>query len=838
MQFSRGRLGSFAVPVAFALLLTAGCSSSGDSESPTPAPTATVSPPSTATPVATATATDVVPPSPTATTEPSATATLPPTATPTTPPAPTSSPTTTATSTPTHTATATETATATAPPTDTPTITPTPTATATPTPEVFEAFGSVHQVYVRHAEPDALIDLTDADGQVVASGTSDENGSLILRDIAPGTGYAVRHPGGLQIPDIHVLDVDEHPSPAFYAAQSIGDGYGYLRTRDGTLLAINVLLPGPPSGGPYPTVIEYSGYDPANPSQPQPSMLMARALEYAVVGVNIRGTGCSGGAFDFYEPLQWLDGYDAVETIAAQPWVKGNRVGMVGVSYPGISQLFVARTRPPSLAAIAPLSVISDIGRGILFPGGILNNGFAVEWADERRREAQPGGQPWSQVRMDQGDAICIANQKLRSQTPDIIEKIDDNRFYVAEVADPLSPETFAGEIDVPVFLTGAWQDEQTGGYFPNMFDRFTAAPVAHFAVTNGGHIDAIDPDNFARWIEFLALYVRQEVPRRGVAANAILNVVASALFDVRGVRLPPDRFAHIDSYEEARAIYESDPPVRVLFESGGGVIPGLPEPTFIVDFDAWPIPETQATAWYFDADATLTPHLPQDDGSDHYVYDTSRAQRTTLEGALEEVWRALPAWDWPHPEAGRAVAYATEPLDDTVVMVGPASADLWIQSSAPDVDIQVSISELRSDGKEVYVQSGWLCTSRRKLDLERSTDLRPISTHVEEDAEELPPGEFVEARVEIFPFAHVFRAGSQIRIVVETPGASRPRWRFEVLSYEDEVVNTIARGPAFPSKVVLPVIPDIEVPAAYPACPGLRGQPCRPIEEWSNDSD
>src|SRR6185436_7166807 len=175
-----------------------------------------------------------------------------------------------------------------------------------------------------------------------------------------------------------------------------------------------VMLPGPINAGPYPTVIEYSGYDPANPSSPQPTSRLASALGYAVVGVNVRGSGCSGGAFDFFEPLQTTDGYDIVEVVAAQPWAKSHKVGMVGISYPGIAQLFVAQRQPPHLAAIAPLSVISNIGQGILYPGGILNNGFATQFAADRQHDAMPGGQAWSQLRIDTGDQVCIANQKLR----------------------------------------------------------------------------------------------------------------------------------------------------------------------------------------------------------------------------------------------------------------------------------------------------------------------------------------------------------------------------------------------------------------------------------------
>jgi len=805
-------------------------------------------PPAIATPASTALVTIV--PSATSTMVPTQTAVIAPTTTATEAPVPTSTPTevpsatavstatlsSTSTASPTSTPTDSPPATLTATATPTATVTASPAATASPTPEVLQAFGSVEQVYLINAAPAESFELRDAQEQVLATGTADAAGSLIFRGVAPGEQYSVLGDnGGEPIGAITVLGPDQHPDPSFYAAQEIQQGYGYMRTRDGTLLAINVLMPGPPENGPYPTVVEYSGYDPANPTLPQPSTLMASTLGYAAVGINMRGTGCSGGAFDFFEPLQVLDGYDAIETIAAQSWVKGNTVGMVGISYPGISQLFVAQTRPPSLAAIAPLSVISDIGRGILYPGGILNNGFAVEWADERRREAQPGGQPWSQARIDAGDEICIANQKLRAQTPDIIQKINDNEFRIPSVADPLSPITFVDRIDVPVFLTGAWQDEQTGGYFPVMFDQFTSSPSVHFSITNGGHIEAVDPENFARWIEFLGLYVAKEIPRRPSTANLVLNVAASGIFGVQGLRLPPDRFATVTTYDEARAIFEADPKVRVLFENGGAAVAGSPVPTFIAEFDAWPIPETVPTTWYFGDEETLVTDSPANDAVDTYVYDTSRAQQVTLEGGLADVWRALPAWDWPAPGDGRALGYATPPLAETLTMVGSGSVDLWFESTVPDVDVQVTLSEIRADGQEVYVQNGWLRASRRKLDESVSTALRPVSTHLAEDAASLPVGEPALMRVEIFPFAHVFRIGSRIRLNVEAPGATRPRWRFRALEYEEEVVNTVHRSPAYPSKVVLPVIPGVEVPEAYPKCPGLRGQPCRAAADWTN---
>jgi uncharacterized protein len=41
----------------------------------------------------------------------------------------------------------------------------------------------------------------------------------------------------------------------------------------------------------------------------------------------------------------------------------------------------------------------------------------------------------------------------------------------------------------------------------------------------------------------------------------------------------------------------------------------------------------------------------------------------------------------------------------------------------------------------------------------------------------------------------------------------------------------TVARSPARPSRLLLPVVPGIDAPTGLPPCPGLRGQPCRPYD-------
>jgi len=249
-------------------------------------------------------------------------------------------------------------------------------------------------------------------------------------------------------------------------------GLNYITMRDGITLAATVRYPYGQScsaASPCPTVIEYSGYDTAGPTDPIPSVLaratgaacttcgdpnllpdsatevgsvVARFAGFATVSVQMRGTGCSGGAYDLLGYPSDYDAYDAIEIVAHQDWVAHHRVGMVGISYSGLSQLPAAGTHPPDLAAIAPMSPTDDLfSTG--YPGGIFNMGFAASWVDARIDDAKPAaayeggrivplsstpvsnvGQPWTYYEIDaeRGDSAnasstCLANQVLHGQS-------------------------------------------------------------------------------------------------------------------------------------------------------------------------------------------------------------------------------------------------------------------------------------------------------------------------------------------------------------------------------------------------------------------------------------
>ena len=167
------------------------------------------------------------------------------------------------------------------------------------------------------------------------------------------------------------------------------------------------------------------------------------------------------------------------------------------------------------------------------------------------------------------------------------------------------------------------------------------------------------------------------------------------------------------------------------------------------------------------------------------------------------------------------------------VVVVASTSKKGRVKASKRGVsvggaDLEVILSELRPDGNESYVQAGQLRASYRQTDAS-STPLQPVMYGRPDEVAPLVPGETTQVRIPIPDFAHTFRAGSAIRITVNTPGGDQPRWAYELLGLGAETTHTVVLGGPNASSVLFPVAGNRTAEVPLPACPSLRGQPCRP---------
>ena len=567
-------------------------------------------------------------------------------------------------------------------------------------------------------------------------------------------------------------------------------------------------------------------------------------LGFAVVDVNMRGTGCSGGAFNYFEPLQNLDAYDVIETVAHQPWVLHHRVGMMGISYGGISQLFAAATDPPDLAAISPLSVI-DSTATTLYPGGLLNTGFALGWAEDRDHDALPasptGGEPWAYKRIQEGDQTCKANQDLHGEAVNQVAKTRANSHYVPSVANPLDPVTFVHKIKVPVYLACQWTDEQVGGHCRG------PRPALHRHRAEMVHVHQRRPYRFARSGDVHPVVRLPRAVRRAGGAEAV--------GDREGVRADcvpggdgnsrSDAAQRPDSdrteLRRALAAFQRLPEVRILFDNGAGSsTPGAPVPAFEQSFSRFPLPGTRAESWYMGRGGALVSRPPAKRGADQFTWNAHALPPTDFTGDTGSgpggLWTATPQYQWEQNPPGTALSYVSAPLAANTVVVGGGAVQAWIKASAPSVDLQVTVSEIRPDGKETFVQDGWLRANERKL-ARSSTLLEPQPTLRKADVRPLPRGRWTEVTIPLYYEGHVYRRGSRIRIVIAAPNGDQPIWAFADTRPKGQATVRLAYSRKTPSRLVLPVVPGINVPTGLPPCPGLRGEPCRAYQPFVNRS-
>ena len=410
---------------------------------------------------------------------------------------------------------------------------------------------------------------------------------------------------------------------------------------------------------------------------------------------------------------------------------------MIGISFPGISQLFVGGARPPHLAAIAPLSVIADIYRAPGFPGGIFNNGFAETWLQERKDDAEPA---------PEGGQGCGRQARARRR-----------RDLPREpAAPPADPGPARGHRDAPLLHAvahGRPLADQLGRE-----DRGADVPrrrVAGRADRRRLRVDAVprrrggptsrSPRRTAS--------TRARSTRRSCGTGSRSSTSTSAgprarsgphravrldhlLADPRHRRRPRRRCPPIASTASPTSTQARDAVrVRPARPRAAGERRRLA--------DAGPSRRPRSSSASASGRRARRSRPPGTSAPRARSSARGRAERSSGSDDLPPRSRGAPGAD--HSRAGpvRVVGdpartttgarsstgrpWHTPPIRslDDVTIVGPGSVDLWLRSSAADTDLQVTLTEIRPDGLETYVQSGWLRASHRRLDRRRSTGLR-----------------------------------------------------------------------------------------------------------------
>lgn len=545
---------------------------------------------------------------------------------------------------------------------------------------------------------------------------------------------------------------------------------GYIELDDGIGLRYTVILP--EGEGPFPVLLQYQGYGAGSqPNDNGLSLVSGRWLElgFAILGVNLRGSGCSEGDFDLFE-TQWVDdARQVLDWTVAQPWSNGD-VGMVGLSFPAMTQMMVGPMRHPAIKALMPWSAMTDLYRDVGWPGGIFNLSFATAWTG-----IQKGGYQYLRSELPAGNLRCL-NAMAGHNDPERIVFVFGQTHPYAEhfVYERYVPEDTIGRINVPMLLSHAWQDEQIGSRVTIDYEQFDPALTWH-VYGNGVH---------------------------GYGLGSP-TVVATAEAFLRRFMLGEDNG------------FERTPKVQIEREMAFGA-----PPRWVDDFDGWPI-ATRNVELYFTPAGTLDAQRPGSAATFNYLYPLPAPSMTSAAAAATE----NQTYALPVPPGGAAI-FTTPALSHDLSLLGPSRVDLWLSSTASDTDLQVSLTEVRPDGQEMFVQRGWLRASHRAMDMRENRATAPYHLYSEATQSPLKPGEPTPLSIEIWPVGHVFRAGSSLRLRIEAPVGTTG---FRQLEFNPTpAINSVHVGPEHLSRITLPVLPGHAAPVGYPDCADQANQPCR----------
>ena len=204
-----------------------------------------------------------------------------------------------------------------------------------------------------------------------------------------------------------------------------------------------------------PTFIEYSGYQVAAPNDLLQSVvkqltggggeadplapasstavgsLIGPLLGFAVVSVQMRGSGCSGGTFDLFDLPPRLRRLRHRRGRRRPVLGEGGKVGMRASRSPA-SASCSPPAPPPHLAAVSPISVTADIFRGPATRAASSTPASRSpgSWSGWTTPARPPRAGRAGPANREQGDEHCRANQTLRLQTLDPLELSRPHPFW------------------------------------------------------------------------------------------------------------------------------------------------------------------------------------------------------------------------------------------------------------------------------------------------------------------------------------------------------------------------------------------------------------------------
>jgi putative CocE/NonD family hydrolase len=541
---------------------------------------------------------------------------------------------------------------------------------------------------------------------------------------------------------------------------------------DGVVLRADIHYPtvpetGLPAAGPFPVLLSVTPYGKKAP--PPAAQIGGGATRYLIkrgyieVMVDVRGTGASAGSFEMFGPRQAQDGAELVDWASTLPNANG-RVGMFGVSYLAINQLFTAAAVGPDspLKAIFPVMAARDFYRDAAGMGGVphLRTVRAYGALYRLLNVVNPtleliarGGH-----QRPRSGGFAAVRQRGRDQReyfrPLIAEAMGGgDAAYDGPVWDAMRPGDVLGNIvanGVAVFLFGGWHDA---------FQR--GVPLNYAALQNA----------FAGRPEDSPMQPGQPVSDR--------------------VRLLMGPWYHVSDYD---GLHLNALQLRWfdywLNDEADAAISGSPFVFQAIGSSQWfqareyPLPEATPTRFYLSQSGRLTTDCPTDES----VATISYVARGSMAGRSLEQW-SLGMNSFIATQRGRrirydqdnrrlqrgALTYTTERFSAPTLVAGPIKLTVHAAATTTETLWVAHLDDVAPDGISRPLTQGALLGSHRALDADRTwylpdgAVLRPHHVSTRSAVEPVVPGEVTRYDIEIFPTAALLAPDHRLRLTLTT---------------------------------------------------------------------
>ncbi|HEU0189859.1 MAG TPA: CocE/NonD family hydrolase [Mycobacterium sp.] len=539
---------------------------------------------------------------------------------------------------------------------------------------------------------------------------------------------------------------------------------------DGAVLRADVHYPtvpetGEPATGPFPVLLSVTPYGKLAPPPaaqigggPDPYLIKRGYIE---VMVDVRGTGASGGSFEMFGDRQTEDGVELVSWAAALPNSNG-RVGMFGISYLAINQLFAAAAVGPDspLKAVFPVMAANDFYRDAAGMGGVPHLRTVRAYAgvygllnvlNPTLEFLLPGRHPWPR-----SGGLGEVRRRGRDQRsyfkPLVAEAVSGgDAAFDGPFWDPMRTADVLGKIaanDVAVFLIGGWHDA---------FQR--GAPLNYAALQNA----------------YAGRPLTAPMEPSQVLTDRVRLLMGPwyHVSDYGGLRLAELQLRWFDRWLRDDTTAEISGP-RFVFQPIGS-----PE---WFRTDGYPVAETTPTRLYLSHDGRLTADADSEETEATLPY----RRRGPVSGRSLEQW-SLGLNSFAASQRGRPIrydqdnrrlqrdelTYTGEPFSAPTLVAGPIVLTLHATASTTESLWVAHLDVVTPDGVSRPLTQGALLGSHRALDdklswrLPDGTVLLPHHIHTRAATEPVVPGELTRYDIEIFPTAALLEAGHRLRLTV-----------------------------------------------------------------------